>query len=68
MTRFLLILGLLSGFGVMFLGVIGIAIALQSSLYNQGASIDFPIYLPLILIISGGLIFLRTLHHINNNI
>ena len=68
MTRFLLILGLLSGFGVMFLGVIGIAIALQSSLYNQGALIDFPIYLPLILIISGGLIFLRTLHHINNNI
>jgi hypothetical protein len=68
MTRFLLILGLISGFGVMFLGVIGIAIALQSSLYNQGASIDFPIYLPLILIASGGLIFLRTLHHINNNI
>ncbi len=68
MTRFLLILGLISGFGVMFLGVIGIAIALQSSLYTQGSLIDFPIYLPLILIISGGLIFLRTLHHINNNI
>ncbi len=68
MIKTLLILGLLSGFGVMFLGVIGIAIALQSSLYNQGASIDFPIYLPLILIVSGGLIFLRTLHHINNNI
>ena len=68
MIKTLLILGLISGFGVMFLGVIGIAIALQSSLYNQGASIDFPIYLPLILIVSGGLIFLRTLHHINNNI
>ena len=68
MIKTLLILGLISGFGVMFLGVIGIAIALQSSLYTQGTSIDFPIYLPLILIISGGLIFLRTLHHINNNI
>ena len=68
MTRFLLILGLLSGFGVMFLGVIGISIALHSSLYNQGAAIDFPIYLPLILIASGVLIFFRTLHHINNNL
>ena len=68
MIKTLLILGLISGFGVMFLGVIGIAIALQSSLYTQGSLIDFPIYLPLILIISGGLIFLRTLHHINNNI
>ena len=68
MTRFLLILGLISGFGVMFLGVIGISIALHSSLYTQGSLIDFPIYLPLILVASGGLIFLRTLHHINNNI
>ena len=68
MTRFLLILGLISGFGVMFLGVIGISIALHSSLYTQGSLIDFPIYLPLILIGSGVLIFFRTLHHINNNI
>ena len=68
MIKTLLILGLLSGFGLMFLGVIGISIALHSSLYTQGSLIDFPIYLPLILIGSGVLIFFRTLHHINNNI
>ena len=68
MIKTFLILGLLSGFGLMFLGVIGISIALHSSLYTQGSAIDFPIYLPLILIASGVLIFFRTLHHINNNI
>jgi|TARA_R100001443_G_scaffold38447_1_gene51940 hypothetical protein len=68
MIKTLLIISLLLSFGLMFLGVIGISIALHSSLYTQGSLIDFPIYLPLILIASGGLIFLRTLHHINNNI
>mgnify|MGYP003114176229 FL=1 len=68
MIKTLLIISLLLSFGLMFLGVIGISIALHSSLYTQGSLIDFPIYLPLILIASGVLIFLRTLHHINNNI
>ena len=68
MLKTLLILGLLSGFGLMCLGIIGISIILHSSLYTQGSLIVFPIYLPLILIASGVLIFFRTLHHINNNL
>ena len=68
MIKTLLILGLVSGFGLMFLGVIGISIGIHSSLYTQGSLIVFPIYLPLILIVSGVLIFFRTLHHINKNI
>jgi len=54
MLKTLLILSLLSGFGLMFLGVITL--------------ITMPSYIPLILIGSGVLIFFRTLHHINNNI
>ena len=60
MVKTLLILGLLSGFGLMFLGVI--------SLFSNYAELIIPSYIPLILIASGGLIFLRTLHHIKNNI
>ena len=60
MIKTLLILGLLSGFGLMFLGVI--------SLFSNYAELIFPMYVPLILIGSGVLIFFRTLHHINKNI
>ena len=60
MIKILLILGLVSGFGLMFLGVI--------SLFSNYAELIFPMYVPLILIGSGVLIFFRTLHHINNNI
>jgi hypothetical protein len=60
MIKILLILGLLSGFGLMFLGVI--------ALFSNYASMIMPSYIPLIIIASGVLIFFRTLHHINNNI
>ena len=60
MIKTLLILGLLSGFGLMFLGVI--------SLFSNYAELIMPNYIPLIIIASGVLIFFRTLHHINNNI
>ena len=60
MIKTLLILGLLSGFGLMFLGVI--------ALFSNYGSIIMPMYIPLIIIASGVLIFFRTLHHINNNI
>ena len=60
MIKTLLILGLISGFGLMFLGVI--------SLFSNYAELIMPFYIPLILIGSGVLIFFRTLHHINNNI
>ena len=60
MLKTLLILGLLSGFGLMFLGVI--------ALFSNYAEILFLMYVPLIIIASGVLIFFRTLHHINKNI
>jgi len=60
MIKTLLIIGLLSGFGLMFLGVI--------ALFSNYAELIMPSYIPLILIGSGVLIFFRTLHHINNNI
>jgi len=60
MLKTFLILGLLSGFGLMFLGVI--------ALFSNYAELLFPMYVPLIIIGSGVLIFFRTLHHINNNI
>ena len=60
MIKTLLILGLISGFGLMFLGVI--------ALFSNYAELIMPSYIPLILIGSGVLIFFRTLHHINNNI
>ena len=57
MIKTLLILGLISGFGLMFLGVI--------ALFSNYASMIMPMYVPLIIIDSGILIFFRTLHHIN---
>ncbi len=60
MIKILLILGLVSGFGLMFLGVI--------ALFSNYAELMFPMYVPLIIIASGVVIFFRTLHHINNNI
>ena len=60
MLKTLLILGLLSGFGLMFLGVI--------ALFSNYAEILFPMYVPCIIIVSGVLIFFRTLYHINKNI
>ena len=60
MIKTLLILGLVSGFGLMFLGVI--------ALFSNYVELIFPMYVPLIIIGSGVLIFFRTLHHINNNI
>ena len=60
MLKTLLILGLLSGFGLMFLGVI--------ALFSNYAELLFPMYVPLIIIVSGVLIFFRTLYHINKNI
>ena len=60
MIKTLLILGLLSGFGLMFLGVI--------ALFSNYAELLFPMYVQLIIIASGVLIFFRTLHYINNNI
>ena len=60
MIKTLLILGLISGFGLMFLGVI--------ALFSNYADLMFPMYVPLIIIASGVVIFFRTLHHINNNI
>ena len=60
MVKILLILGLLSGFGLMFLGVI--------ALFSNYAELMFPMYVPLIIIASGVVIFFRTLHHINNNL
>ena len=60
MIKILLTLGLISGFGLMFLGVI--------ALFSNYAELIMPSYIPLIIIISGVVIFFRTLHHINNNI
>ena len=60
MVKILLILGLFSGFGLMFLGVI--------ALFSNYAELIFPMYVPLIIIVSGVLIFFRTLYHINKNI
>ena len=60
MIKILLILGLVSGFGLMFLGVI--------ALFSNYAELMFPMYVPLIIIVSGVLIFFRTLYHINKNI
>jgi len=60
MIKTLLIISLLLSFGLMFLGVI--------ALFSNYAEILFPMYIPLIIIASGVLIFFRTLHHINNNI
>jgi hypothetical protein len=60
MIKTLLILSLLSGFGLMFLGVI--------ALFSNYASMIMPMYIPLIIITSGVVIFFRTLHHINNNL
>ena len=60
MLKTILILGLISGFGLMFLGVI--------ALFSNYAELIMPSYIPLIIIASGVLIFFRTLHHINNNI
>jgi len=60
MIKTLLILGLVLGFGLMFLGVI--------ALFSNYAELIMPSYIPLILIGTGVLIFFRTLHHINNNI
>jgi len=60
MIKTLLILGLISGFGLMFLGVI--------ALFSNYASMIMPMYIPLIIITSGVVIFFRTLHHINNNL
>jgi len=60
MLKTLLILGLISGFGLMFLGVI--------ALFSNYAELIMPSYIPLIIIISGVVIFFRTLYHINKNI
>tara|TARA_B100000424_G_C22581478_1_gene326863 strand:- start:192 stop:374 length:183 start_codon:yes stop_codon:yes gene_type:complete len=60
MIKTLLILGLISGFGLMFLGVI--------ALFSNYAELLFPMYVPLIIIVSGVIIFFRTLYHINKNI
>ena len=60
MIKTLLILGLISGFGLMFLGVI--------ALFSNYAELIMPSYIPLIIIISGVAIFFRTLYHINKNI
>ena len=60
MIKTLLIISLLLSFGLMFLGVI--------ALFSNYAELLFPMYIPLIIIGSGVLIFFRTLHHINNNI
>tara|TARA_R100001163_G_scaffold39588_1_gene30110 strand:+ start:537 stop:722 length:186 start_codon:yes stop_codon:yes gene_type:complete len=57
MIKVLLILGLISGFGLMFLGVI--------ALFSNYAEILFPMYVPFIIIACGVLIFFRTLYHIN---
>ena len=60
MIKILLTLGLLSGFGLMFLGVI--------ALFSNYAELIMPSYIPLIIIISRVAIFFRTLYHINKNI
>ena len=60
MIKTLLILGLITGFGLMFLGVI--------ALFSNYAELIMPSYIPLIIIISGVVIFFRTLYHINKNI
>ena len=60
MLKTLLILGLISGFGLMFLGVI--------ALFSNYAELIMPSYIPLIIIISGVVIFFRTLYHINKNL
>ena len=60
MIKTLLIISLLLSFGLMFLGVI--------ALFSNYAELLFPMYVPLIIIGSGVVIFFRTLHHINNNI
>ena len=60
MIKTLLIISLLLSFGLMLLGVI--------ALFSNYASMIMPMYVPLIIIGSGVLIFFRTLHHINNNI
>jgi hypothetical protein len=60
MIKILLIISLLLSFGLMLLGVI--------ALFSNYAELLFPMYVPLIIIGSGVLIFFRTLHHINNNI
>ena len=60
MIKILLTLGLISGFGLMFLGVI--------ALFSNYAELIMPSYIPLIIIISGVAIFFRTLYHINKNI
>jgi len=60
MLKTLLIISLLLSFGLMFLGVI--------ALFSNYAELIFPMYVPLIIIASGVVIFFRTLHHINNNI
>jgi len=60
MIKTLLIISLLLSFGLMLLGVI--------ALFSNYAELLFPMYVPLIIIGSGVLIFFRTLHHINNNI
>jgi hypothetical protein len=60
MIKILLIISLLFSFGLMLLGVI--------ALFSNYAELLFPMYVPLIIIGSGVLIFFRTLHHINNNI
>ena len=57
MIKTLLIISLLLSFGLMFLGVI--------ALFSNYASMIMPMYVPLIIIASGILIFFRTLHHIN---
>ena len=60
MIKILLIISLLFSFGLMLLGVI--------ALFSNYAELILPMYVPLIIIGSGVLIFFRTLHHINNNI
>ena len=60
MVKVLLLIGLLSGFGLMFLGVI--------ALFSNYAELLFPMYVPFIIIVSGVVIFFRTLYHINKNI
>mgnify|MGYP003125611360 FL=1 len=60
MIKTLLIISLLLSFGLMFLGVI--------ALFSNYAELIFPSYVPFIIIVSGVVIFFRTLHHINNNI
>ena len=60
MIKTLLIISLLLSFGLMFLGVI--------ALFSNYAELLFPMYVPFIIIVSGVLIFFRTLYHINKNI